>query len=111
MTHPDETAWDAAAKDVDVRAVVALRSKGVRVEHLGRAAGFLQVMASDTVDQLKHAAEALRQDIPSLFESSTAQQQGQASDGKSAVQRAREAARASDAWRSGQISVPPSATT
>ncbi|MCU1592160.1 MAG: hypothetical protein JWP11_3416 [Frankiales bacterium] len=67
-TADDEAAWDEAAKDVDVRAVIALRSKGVQREHLARAARFLQVTAFDTVEQLKYAAEALRDDIPELFQ-------------------------------------------
>jgi hypothetical protein len=63
----DETVWEAAAEGVDVRVVRALRSAGVHVEHLGRAAKFLQVEQFDTVETLKRQAEYLREDLPSLF--------------------------------------------
>lgn len=63
----DEVAWEQAAVGVDVDVVRALRATGVRIEHLGRAAKFLDRVGTDTVESLKRQAEYLRDDLPSLF--------------------------------------------
>jgi hypothetical protein len=94
-----ESTWEAAAEGVDVRVVRALRSAGVHVEHLGRAAKFLQVEQFDTVETLKRQAEYLREDLPSLFVTAAPEQGGGApatsgsGAGSSGVARGRQKAR------------------
>jgi hypothetical protein len=63
----DEAAWDAAGDGIDVDVVRALRATGVQVEHLGRAAKFLNKTPGDTPESLKRHAEYLRDDLPALF--------------------------------------------
>jgi len=81
----DEEAWDAAAEKVDIRAVRALRSQGVRVDCLQRAAKLLGVQPTDTVTQLKFDAEVLRGEIPSWFEAPPSAPNAAASDAPSSM--------------------------